>query len=260
MRLDLLATFRGEGLTGVVRRVLVDWWGLSEFASLATVGEILELLRSDEMCRRVPCPQDRIVSDVDERRINGAAVIAEENQVIWEAVLEQMPAGGPSVVLYEEERMLRDGRQTIPEAMAAVQAGMSFDVVVEHHRIDGSVALDEFLARQLVQNAVFAEATGRFRAQIDNDRLDDSLLLSPLTLKAGVADYPGLVAGVNWFGTCRGTTMEVAVRGEVADLISLGIARQWEQHRRVDPPTKTGSKTGPCSVPDVGDWFGWRPV
>ncbi|MGB8861369.1 MAG: hypothetical protein WCC60_19080, partial [Ilumatobacteraceae bacterium] len=133
MPLDLLAASRRGRLTGVVRDVLVDWWGFREFVSLESIGEMLVLLRSDEMCRRVPSPQDRIVSDVDERRINGAAVIAEENQVIWEAVLEQTASGDPSVVLYEEERILRNGPQTMAEAMADVEAGMSFDVVVGHH-------------------------------------------------------------------------------------------------------------------------------
>jgi hypothetical protein len=257
--LDLLASSRRGGLTGVVRDVLVDWWGLGEFASLETIGEILVLLRSDEMCRRVPWPQDRIISDVNERWINGAAVIAQENQVIWQAVLEQVSAGGPSVVLYEEERTLRDGPHTLAEETAALRAGKSFDVVVGHRRID-SVALDEFLARQLVQNAVYAETAGRFQAQIVADRIADFLIVPPLTVKGDFAIYPALIAGVDWFGTCRGTTIQIAVRGDVANLISLGIASQWEQFVRVDPPPQTGSKTGPWSVPDGGDWFGWRPV
>ena len=257
--LDLLATSRRGGLTGVVRDVLVDWWGLTEFASLESIGEILVLLRSDEMCRRVPWPQDRIISDVNERWINGAVVIAEENQVIWQAVLEQISAGVPSVVLYEEERILRDGPQTLAESMAALQAGISFDVIVEHHRID-SVALDEFLARQLVQNAVYAETAGRFQAQIVADRIADFLIVPPLTLKGDFSSFPGLVAGVNWFGTCNGTTIQIAVRGEVANPMSLGIASQWEQWRQVDPPPQTGSKTGVWSVPADGDWWSWRPV
>jgi hypothetical protein len=260
--LDLLATSRRGGLTGVVRDVLVDWWGLTEFASLETIGEILVLLRSDEMCGRVPCPQDRIVSDIDERRIKGAVVIAEENQVIWEAVLEQTPGGGPSVVLYEEERIVRDDPQTLAEQIAAVQAGMSFDVIVEHHRIDRSVALDEFLARQLVKNAVYAETAGRFQAQIVADRLDDLLIVPPLTLKEGVASYPALLAGIDWFGFCRGSTMDIAVRGDVANVIALGIASQWEQFVQVDPPQQIASKTGIWGAdPDrPGAWFGWRPV
>lgn len=132
--LDLLAISRSGGLTGVARDVLVKWWGLSEFASLATVNEILVLLRSDEMCRRVPWPQDRIVSEVDKRRINGAAIIAEEeDEVIWEAVLEQTP-GGPSVVLYEEERNLRDGPQTLAESMAGAY------ITIAHHSVSRGAA------------------------------------------------------------------------------------------------------------------------
>ena len=245
MSIDIMTAFRTEQATGVVRTLLTDWWELDEFRETATIAEILAVLRRDEINRRIPWRQDRILPMSESRQINGSEVVVVENQGLWEATIAPGTSDADaSVALYMEDRSLQG---TV--------------VVVKHHRIDGSMALAELVMRLLVENAVSLLDDSSYEARPNFEELTHYLLVPELSLEPGYANFPALVAANGWFGMIsRGGTLITKMTCEPTEVMALGIAEDWLKYGPAGPPATPNPNPNIWSRRTDEVWYGWLPI
>lgn len=182
MTFDLSAAFAAGGTHGALRRLVDEWFGVENLPPTATTVELLDVLRDDEILSQIPQPQDRLLPNSKIERINGAIVIAEENQILWCATLDP-GADQPTVTFFEEPP---EGRR--PES--------------ELDRL-ASLDLDRFLLALLVENATHSAVTPRFSTPVGPRTETYNVLAPAVQLVVGTVQFPAVIAGPGWFGVQR---------------------------------------------------------
>lgn len=239
---DLAAGFAAGGTHEALRLLVVEWFGVKNLApSTSTVG-LLDVLRRTEVLSQIPQPQDRLLSNPEIERTDGSAVIAEENQVLWYAVLNRQD-DPPTVTFFDEP----------PEGRSPG---------IDLQRL-GSLDLDRFLLGLLVENAVQSAQSSCFRSQIEPRTEAGSVLASAVEPVVGMIKYPAVVAGPEWFGERRKNSLIIAATDPELRVSTVLATPTWERFTKITPPPtpqKTSLQRSPWGPdPTVPHWR-WMPV
>jgi len=239
---DLSATFVDGGAHAVLRRILLDSFGVENLPSTASTVELLDALRREEFLSQISQPQDRLFPDSEIERIIGEVVIAEENQVLWSATLDRH-VDPPMVAFFEEP-------------LEGPTPGLEL-------RQLGSLDLDRFLLGVLVANAVYSEWSSRFRAEIEPRTKIDGILASAVKPIAGTLQFPAVIAGPGWFGMRWNTRLDIVAVDPGLEVEAVLPHARWERFTEILP---SQSREGPHRQrnpwqldPAVSHWR-WVPV
>lgn len=242
MTFDLSATFARGGAHLAARQVVREFFGVDHLIPTATTVELLRALRQADTLSLIPQPQDQLLSDSAHDHINGSAVVAEENQVLWCATLAWR-AGQPTVVFFEEPPEGRSPETELREL--------------------GALDLDRFLLGLLVTNATYSDRATRFRADIEPHMEIGQIVAKATHHIVGVGQFPVITAGPGWFGLRWPTRVEIVAMDPQVPASVPRLDARWERFTEIPPSqtdTASGAERSPWRWdPTVSHWR-WVPV